>query len=255
MAERSSYAPGTPCWIDLNTSDPSAARAFYTELFGWQFETNEESHYATARKDGKRVCGLNDMAITEQPPAWLTYFATDDAQKLAESITANGGAVVLGPMQVYQQGSILLWLDTVGATAGAWQPGLHTGAELVEEAGTTAWHELATRDLDGAVAFYTAVLPVSAHDMSDGEFRYQTLRVEDRDVAGIWQMSADVPAETPPHWSVYFTVDDTDATVSAAIAHGATVNVPAKDSPYGRFAGLADPQGAAFYVIQPAEAA
>ena len=91
--------------------------------------------------------------------------------------------------------------------------------------------------------------------MSDGEFRYQTLRVEDRDVAGIWQMSGDVPAQTPPHWSVYFAVDDTDATVSAAIAHGASLNVPAKDSPYGRFAGLADPQGAAFYVIQPAEAA
>jgi predicted enzyme related to lactoylglutathione lyase len=154
-------------------------------------------------------------------------------------------------MQVREQGSILLWLDTIGAIAGAWQPGLHTGAELVEEAGTTAWHELATRDVDGAVAFYTAILPVSAHDMSDGEFRYQTLRVEDRDIAGIWHMSADVPAETPPHWSVYFAVDDADALVAAATARGAAINVPAKDTPYGRFAGLADPQGAAFYVIQP----
>ena len=155
-------------------------------------------------------------------------------------------------MQVREQGSILLWLDTIGAIAGAWQPGLHTGAEIVEEAGTMAWHELATRDLHGAVAFYTAILPVSAHDMSEGDFRYQTLRVEDRDVAGIWQMSADVPAETPPHWAVYFAVDDADALVSAATAHGATVNVAAKDTPYGRFAVLADPQCAAFYVIQPA---
>jgi predicted enzyme related to lactoylglutathione lyase len=255
MATRTSYTPGTPCWIDLNTSDPSAARAFYAELFGWQFETNEESHYATASKDGKRVCGLNDMPITEQPPTWIMYFATDDAQKLADSVTVNGGAVVLGPMQVREQGSILLWLDTVGAIAGAWQPGLQTGAEVVEEAGTMAWHELATRDLDRAVAFYTATLPVRAHDESEGEFHYQTLRVQDRDVAGIWQMSADVPAETPPHWSAYFAVDDTDAVVSAATAHGATVTVPAKDSPYGRFAGLADPQGAAFYVIQPAATA
>jgi uncharacterized protein len=252
MAERSSYAPGTPCWIDLNTTDPSAAQAFYAELFGWEFETNPESHYTTASRDGKRVCGINDMPITEQPPAWLVYFATDDAQKLAEAVTANGGAVVLGPMQLREQGSILLWQDTIGAIAGAWQPGLHTGAQLVEEAGTMAWSELATRDLDGAVAFYTAILPVAARDMSEGEFRYQTLRVEDRDVAGLWLMSADVPHETPPHWTVYFAVDDTDAAVATATARGAALNLPAKDSPYGRFAGLADPQGAAFYVIQPA---
>jgi len=192
------------------------------------------------------VCGINDLPITEQPPAWFTYFATDDAQKLADSVTADGGAVVLGPMQVHEQGSIPLWLDTIGAIAGAWQPGLHTRTELVEEAETMAWHELATRDLHEAAAFYTAILPVSAHDMSEGDFRYHTLRVEDRDVAGIWQMSADVPAETPPHWAVYLAVDDADALVSAAIAHGATVNVAAKDAPHGRFAGLADPQGAAY---------
>ena len=44
---------------------------------------------------------------------------------------------------------------------------------------------------------------------------------------------------------MYF-VDDADALISAASARGATVNVPATDSPYGRFAELADPQGAAF---------
>ncbi|HYT25105.1 MAG TPA: VOC family protein, partial [Actinomycetota bacterium] len=38
MAEVKSYAPGTPSWVDLMTSDPEGARAFYGELFGWEFE-------------------------------------------------------------------------------------------------------------------------------------------------------------------------------------------------------------------------
>ena len=30
------YPPGTPCWVDLSTSEPKASAAFYTGLFGWE---------------------------------------------------------------------------------------------------------------------------------------------------------------------------------------------------------------------------
>jgi predicted enzyme related to lactoylglutathione lyase len=35
MGERTRYEPGTFCWVGLATSNPAAARAFYTSLFGW----------------------------------------------------------------------------------------------------------------------------------------------------------------------------------------------------------------------------
>jgi hypothetical protein len=38
MSEVTSYAPGTPSWVDLMTSDPEGARGFYGELFGWDYE-------------------------------------------------------------------------------------------------------------------------------------------------------------------------------------------------------------------------
>jgi predicted enzyme related to lactoylglutathione lyase len=126
------------------------------------------------------------------------------------------------------------------------------GAQLVQEPGAIAWNELNTRDLPAAVAFYTAILPVTAHDMSDGDFHYQTLQIDGADVAGMWEMSADVAPDVPPNWGVYFTVADTDASVTQATNLGASVVMPAKDSPYGRLAGLRDPQGAAFYVIEMA---
>lgn len=36
MAERTSYAPGTPCWADLGSPDTQAAAGFYGGLFGWE---------------------------------------------------------------------------------------------------------------------------------------------------------------------------------------------------------------------------
>jgi hypothetical protein len=55
----------------------------------------------------------------------------------------------------------------------------------------------------------------------------------------------------PPHWLPYFQVDDTDIIVARAKELGGNVVVPAMDIPnVGRMATLADPQGAAFAVVQ-----
>ena len=35
MPEISSYKDGQFCWADLTTSDPKAAKSFYTSLFRW----------------------------------------------------------------------------------------------------------------------------------------------------------------------------------------------------------------------------
>jgi predicted enzyme related to lactoylglutathione lyase len=54
----------------------------------------------------------------------------------------------------------------------------------------------------------------------------------------------------PPHWSVCFAVADCDAIVAKARELGATITYEPMDMPIGRFAGIVDPQGAAFSVMQ-----
>ncbi len=54
---------------------------------------------------------------------------------------------------------------------------------------------------------------------------------------------------TPPHWLVYLGVADADTAVTATQSAGGSVLAPAFDTPFGRMAGLADPAGAAFWVI------
>ena len=54
----------------------------------------------------------------------------------------------------------------------------------------------------------------------------------------------------PPNWGIYIAVADCEGTVAKATSLGARTYVPPTDIPnVGRFAVLADPQGAVFNVI------
>ncbi len=75
MSERTSYAPGTPCWIDLATPDHRAAAEFYGALFGWDVPEADENAeqtggYRLAMLKGKAVGGVMPLMQEGQPPAW-----------------------------------------------------------------------------------------------------------------------------------------------------------------------------------------
>ena len=80
---------------------------------------------------------------------------------------------------------------------------------------------------------------------------YTVFNNEDKGVGGMFQITPEM-GPIPPHWMVYFATDDCDATVQKASQLGASVIRPAEDIPgVGRFAILADPQGAAFALLKP----
>ncbi|GAA2925822.1 hypothetical protein GCM10010478_27950 [Streptomyces erythrogriseus] len=71
----------------------------------------------------------------------------------------------------------------------------------------------------------------------------------ERSVLGRMRMTDDFPPEAPPYSNVYFTADDCDAAVARATERGGVLRSGPTDSPFGRFAVVGDPQGAAFSVI------
>jgi predicted enzyme related to lactoylglutathione lyase len=255
MGERTGFAEGTPSWVDLMTTDPEGARAFYSGLFGWEMDVSPDpntGNYTTALLGGKRVAGLSGQPNPDGvPTVWTTYFAVDDVDKAADRVRENGGTFLMEPMSVLDSGRMAIAVDPTGVAFGMWQAGTHTGAELVNEPGTQVWNELATRSLDEATGFYTAVLGLTTEDLDAGEsgLRYRTLHVNGNVVGGSLQMDDSWGPEFPGHWMTYFAVADTDAAVATAQALGGQVRVPPTDSPHGRFAVLSDPQGGAFTVI------
>src|SRR3954449_9739003 len=173
MSERTSYAPGTPCWVDLATPDVDAAARFYGELFGWEVperpDSAEMAGYRRAIKDGKDVAGVMPLMQEGQPPAWSTYISVADADAIARAVQENGGAMIAEPMAVSNYGRLALFTDPEGAFFGIWEPGTFAGSERVNEKGAPGWNELNTRDPEGAKRFYGAVFGWEAdeHDMGD----------------------------------------------------------------------------------------
>ena len=124
------------------------------------------------------------------------------------------------------------------------------GAEVVNESGAMSWNELNTRDVEGSKAFYRAVFGWEPVTHGEGPGAYTEFKLNGNSVAGMMQMPEMVPADVPPHWLVYFAVDDTDASVAKCEELGGAVRVPPMDIEPGRFSVLADPQGATFAVIR-----
>lgn len=256
MAHIDTIPLGAPCWVELFTSDPNAARHFYGELFGWTAEApNEElGGYVNLSKDGARVAGMvpNPGTGADAVDTWSIYLAVGDAEAAVAAASANGGAVHVPAMPIHALGSMAVVADSTGAAIGMWQPGEHRGFGLLDEPGAPAWFELFTRDHARALDFYRTVFGWQAKVVSDtDELRYATLGEGDEQRAGIMDASTFLPEGVPAHWSVYFATEDTDASVAQVVALGGTVVDPAQDTPYGRFATVADRTGARFKLRQP----
>ena len=250
MPEMTDYPAGAPIWVDLSTTDLTAAREFYAQLFGWASEDGDPAFggYTMFTKDGKNVAGVGPVMGEGQPVVWSTYLATDDADKTTEQVGAAGGTVLVPPMQIPGAGRMAMYADPTGAVIGVWEPHEHKGAQLVNEPGTVVWNELATRDVAAATAFYAAAFPVEAQP-SEWDPSYTTLNVGGQAMAGVMPMPAGYPPQVPAHWATYFAVEDADATAARATELGGAVRQPPTDTPPGRMAVLADPQGAVFAVI------
>jgi uncharacterized protein len=247
------YAPGTPLWVDLGSPDLEASRAFYGRLFGWTATVApqpEAGGYTMFALGDKTVAGLGPLMDPNQPPAWSTYVATDDADATIEKVRRAGGQVLMGPMDVMEQGRMAMFRDSGGATIGVWQPEAFQGAELVNAPGSFCWCELATRDLEDAKRFYQAVFGWGAKTHAGGPSgSYTEWQLGDKPIAGAVEMGSNFPVQVPPTWLPYFAVADVDAAVEEARQLGGKPVVPTMDSPAGRFAVLQDPQGAAFAAI------
>jgi predicted enzyme related to lactoylglutathione lyase len=218
MPERTSYEPGTPCWVDLSTPDMEGAKRFYGGLFGWEAEeagpVEETGGYCFFVLRGHSVAGLGPIMGEGQPPAWTTYFAADDADGVAERARTAGAQPMMDPMDVMQAGRMVVLAHPAAGFLGAWQPGNFSGAELVNEPGTVTWNELLTRDVDGAKRFLEAVFGVSFEEQAMGDMTYTVIKVGENSVAGMMPMPPEAPDDVPAYWQTYFAVEDCDGAVA-----------------------------------------
>ena len=253
--ERNEYAPGTPSWVDLGTSDLDAAADFYGGLFGWKCESTGPEEltggYRMFFYKDKPVAGLGPKQ-NPGPPYWTTYVTVADADETVAKVKAAGGMVFMEPMDVMDVGRMAVFADPTGAVISIWQPGTHPGSGWVNEANTLCWNELSTRDIPAATAFYEKAFGWGAKTQGEPPQQYTEFQLGGESIAGMMEPPPMVPAEVPNHWLVYYAVDDTDASVAKVQELGGTLVAGPMDIEPGRFAVVSDPQGATFAVIRMA---
>src|SRR6185295_20041803 len=257
MQETPDIKPGNFCWVELATSDSEAAKNFYTQLFGWDVQDNPmgpDMMYTMLKLDGKDVGGLYklmpDMVEQGVPPHWLTYVAVTNADEKVEKAKAEGATIMNGPFDVATHGRMAVIKDPTGAVFAVWQPLDHKGSGVWGVPGSACWSELGTNDPEKAGEFYSNVFGWTRQPFGDSPIPYTLLQNDGTGIGGIYKLMPEM-GPVPPHWLVYFAVDDADATVQKATELGAHVMKPAEDIPgVGRFAILIDPQGAGFAIIK-----
>ncbi|MFD4593244.1 VOC family protein [Streptomyces rubiginosohelvolus] len=245
---------GTPCWADAMFADVEGAKSFYTDVLGWTFGESqaEFGHYTQAYANGKAAAAVSPPMPGEEgnPSFWCLYLASQDTAATVAKVRENGGEVLVEPMEVGAFGTMALARDPGGAVFGIWQANAHEGFDTEMGApGGYCWAEVFTRDAKAVDAFYPAVFPYTERKMDDAPMDFAVFHVQEQPVLGRMVMDSDFPPEVPSYVSVYFAVPDCDAAVARTTERGGALHFGPMDSPFGRFAVLGDPQGAAFAVI------
>lgn len=261
MAVNPSLAPsvlpsGIPCWVELATPDENATQQFYAGLFGWSYYLNRDpatpaGRYLIAAIGSTPVGGLY-RATPQQPSMWTINVSVHSTVNAAEWVTHLGGMVTLGPVEIPERGSILHATDPAGAPVVLWQPGpdWDFGSGVPN---TFASADLNTHDGEAADGFFGRLFNYSVHQVGDSRgVDYAAWVLEQQPVLYRYVMGPEYPADTLPHWMVYFEVDPargTDATAGHALMLGGRIVVDPYDTPWGRIAIIADPCGAVFSIV------
>ena len=115
-------AVGEASWLELMTTDASAAMTFYHDFFGWQpsevMDMGAMGKYQMFNRGDRMIGGMMNKPpeMAQAPPHWAIYFRVPDIDAAADRIKANGGKILNGPMEVPGGDWIVNAMDPQGAS-------------------------------------------------------------------------------------------------------------------------------------------
>jgi uncharacterized protein len=119
--------------------------------------------------------------------------------------------------------------------------------------GSFVWYELTSTDVPAAKAFYGKLVGWTLQDVPMPGMTYAIMRAGESQVGGMMAMPREARvAGMKPFWAPYIEVTDVDAAAAKLERLRGRIHRPPQDIPnVGRFAVVADPQGALFNLFKP----
>jgi predicted enzyme related to lactoylglutathione lyase len=245
-------------WHDLNTNDVAKAQSFYGELFNWTYPERNDNGYVHIQAGTQMIGGMRKQEPNEGPPNWMGYVGVDDVAASVEKAKSLGAKVYMPATKIEKAGTFAVIADPTGGVVAPWRSERPDEAEPTGRPApyTFCWDELLTTDVDKATSFYTSLFGWGVEKVDVGTGIYTLLKrtgVKDPTMGGRDKDAGGMFKSPAPHsfWVCYVAVPDCDATFAKAKKLGATVHMEPTDIPnVGRFANVADPQGASIAFLQ-----
>jgi|SRR4051794_278678 predicted enzyme related to lactoylglutathione lyase len=243
---------GRFAWHDLQTTDPAAARDFYSALLGWTYSpVPEAGDYQMINASGMPIGGIGSHEAPT-PAVWLSYMTTDDIEATGNAVTAAGGSLDAGPYDMQGTGRMSYLRDPEGIAfalfqgTGQWSD--HAMPFSGAPSGVPSWHELVSGDVEKACTWYGQIFGWGHTIWDMGGFQYHGLLIGEAPVAGAYQAEA---GGTPKSWVIYFEAPGTiDEAIASVPDLGGQVVMGRSDVPgTGSFALFSDPTGALFGLL------
>jgi uncharacterized protein len=240
-------------WHELMTTDPGAAKAFYTAIVGWKTKEWEggDQPYTLWMWGESRMGGLMKLPDEGMPPHWLAYIGTPDVDATTARAKELGGKVMMEPTDIPTIGRFSILQDPYGATFAAFTPLPTQSPQPAAEPGLGdfSWHELTTKDYNAAFDFYSDLFgweKTSAMDMGPAGV-YQMFGQNGVPYGGIYNQMPEM--QGPPAWLNYICVKDVHPLTEKIKEHGGQVINGPMEVPGGDWITMGiDPQGAPFAI-------
>jgi uncharacterized protein len=244
-------------WADLVTLDVARAAEFYGNVFGWTYETygpadDDQQSYTLILSKGVPIGGMvfsERHARSARPQArWIGIVSVDDVDAAAKTASANGGRVLVGPMDTNPRGRTALLADPEGAPFAVLRSATGDPEEYLAEPGEWLWFELWADDVVSMGAFYKAVggyeIPPEETAAEHGSGIHLTTNGLPR--AGVLPK----PARVASAWVPYVRVANVAETVAKARAAGGRIVIEPTSARGTTVALLVDPTGAPLAIAE-----
>jgi predicted enzyme related to lactoylglutathione lyase len=114
-------------WHELYVPNLGQAKEFYNNALGLGSTSMDMGggNYNMLTVDGVPVCGMmstTNLPMEGVPPHWAVYLNVDDVDARLEKVKANGGQVVVQPIEVPTVGRMALISDPQGAMIWLFKP-------------------------------------------------------------------------------------------------------------------------------------
>lgn len=243
---------GKVVWHDLLTTDPKAAKYFYSKLFGWEFRDQDLGrglNYTLIEHEGRVIGGLVDargIKAAANVSRWIPVLSISEMDAAIAAVRAGGGDVLQPPINIPQRGTVAVIADPLGAILTLLEPLNGDPVDRVAKPGDWLWNEIWSSDPQATMAFYQSLVPEYSVEHVGETDGYYYFRSSGAPRVGVMQKPVDRMVDT---WMGYVRVSNPAETGSDAKQLGGEVLMPARENPRGgEVAILNDPSGAGFLV-------